>query len=298
MTDYKEHIEEEIWFSAVSQAELSKYDKDAAFSLFQKRVACKQHTGKTRWMRWLRYAAVFAIVAALSYSSFKGGEELVASTFNDIVIEAPRGARTHVVLPDGSVVYLNAESKISYSQGFGFKKRLVSLIGEGYFEVAHNEQLPFIVESGNLRVKVLGTKFNFRDYPADDEAVVSLLEGSVALNVLDSEENAICLTPNHHAVLDKKEGKLKVEDCLAVNAIQWTQDKLLLDGEPLADIVKRLERSYDVTFKIENKQLLDLHFYGDFSCRDQQLTEILDALSATGKIQYRMEGRHVILFQK
>lgn len=108
-------------------------------------------------------------------------------------MEAPLGSRTKLTLPDGTLVWLNAGSRITYSQGFGVGNRKIELIGEGYFEVKRNEEVPFLVKTNSLLVKVLGTKFNFRDYPDDAEAIVSLSEGKVALNnLLKKEKEAFC----------------------------------------------------------------------------------------------------------
>ena len=297
MTDNNGHIEQEIWFSAVDEQQLGRFDKDAAFARFQERVAAAQTFKPKRNLRWLSYAAAVALMVAVSYFSFKGGQNNVESAFGDIVVEAPQGSRTQMTLPDGTKVWLNAGSKISYTQGYSLVNRLVMLVGEGYFEVAHNEQLPFHVSSKDLQVSVLGTKFNFRDYSTDAEAIVSLAEGKVALNDLSHPgKETVYLTPNQRAVMDKQTGKISVEDYTASNAIQWTNGNLIFDGEPLIDIVKDLERSYNVEITISDKKLLTLRFYGNFVRQEQSLNEVLDALSATGKIHYKAEGKDITLY--
>lgn len=297
MTDNNGHIEQEIWFSAVDEQQLSRFDKDAAFARFQKRVSVAQNFQPKRHLRWLSYAAAVALMVAVSYFSFKGGQSNVESSFGEIVVEAPQGSRTQMTLPDGTKVWLNAGSKISYTQGYSLVNRLVTLVGEGYFEVAHNEQLPFRVSSKDLQVSVLGTKFNFRDYPTDAEAIVSLAEGKVALDDLShSGKETVYLTPNQRAVMNKQTGKISVEDYTVSNSIQWTNGNLIFDGEPLKDIIKDLERSYNVKITIADKSLLTLRFYGDFIRQEQSLNEVLDALSATGKINYKAEGRNITLY--
>lgn len=299
MTDQKEHIEEEIWFSSVSEEELSKYDKDAAFAAFQQRVAESQrHQPKTfvRRLGWLKYAAVVAAIVAVGFFSYKGGQSQIESAMGDIVIEAPQGSRTQMMLPDGTKVWLNAGSKISYSQGFSLVNRLIKLVGEGYFEVASNEQLPFSVASDNVAVKVLGTKFNFRDYPTDAEATVSLKEGSVAMNSPMHPADEQLLKPGQRATVDKQTGKIRVEEYEVANATQWTSGRLIFDGEPLQDIVKTLERSYNVKITIADGRLLTLRFHGDFLRQEQTLSEVLDAFAATGKIKYKREEKNITLY--
>lgn len=297
MTDNKVHIEE-LWFSSVSEEELAKYNKEAAFAAFQKRVreTGAQPKGKTHHIGWLKYAAAVAAIMSVGYFSFRGGQSNVESSFGDIVITTPQGSRTQLALPDGSKVWLNAGSTISYSQGFGHTTRLIRLIGEGYFEVARDEKLSFSVESDNMRVKVLGTKFNFRDYPTDAEATVSLAEGSVAMNSQKLPADDRLLKPGQRATVDKRTGLIHVENYEVANATQWTNGKLIFDGQPLPEIAKTLERSYNVKITIQDKNLLVLRFYGDFLRQEQTLSEVLDALAKTGKIRYEQKGKNVTLY--
>ena len=104
------HIEEEIWFSSVSEEELSKYDKDAAFAAFQNRVAEaeSQPRAVTRRLGWLKYAAAVAAVVAVGFFSYRGCQSQLETAMGDIVVEAPQGSRTQMTLPDGTKVWLNA----------------------------------------------------------------------------------------------------------------------------------------------------------------------------------------------
>lgn len=295
MTDYQQ---EEIWFSTVSKESLAKYDKDAAYAAFRKRVAEASEQPKAKKIRlgWLKYAAaVLVLLVSVGYLSYKGGQNEIQASFGDIVIATPQGSRTQLMLPDGSKVWLNAGSSIAYSQGFGYKDRLVRLIGEGYFEVAHNEKLPLSVESENVRVRVLGTKFDFRDYPTDAEAIVSLAEGSVSMCCHKNPGEDQLLKPGQRATVDKKSGRIHVESYEVANTIKWTNGRLLFNGEPLPQIAKTLERSYNVKINIKDKNLMTLRFYGDFIRQEQTLTEVLDALASTGKLSYERNGKNVTI---
>ena len=192
--------------------------------------------------------------------------------------------------------WLNAGSRITYSQGFGVGNRKIELIGEGYFEVKRNEEVPFLVKTNSLLVKVLGTKFNFRDYPDDAEAIVSLSEGKVALNNLLKKEKEAFLLPNERVVLNKKNGRMHVEYSTVSNALQWTNGYLFFDEELLPDVVKELERSYNVKIQIASDTLNTFRFYGNFVHREQNIQEVLEALSATRKIHYIIEGHNITLY--
>ena len=291
----------EIWFSAVSREAASVYDKDKAFENFRNRVESQKEIlstsrrGFSLSALW-RYAAVVAIIIAVGCISYWQGEVNVKDTFADISVEAPLGSKTKLYLPDGTLVWLNAGSRMTYSQGFGVDNRKVELEGEGYFEVKRNEKIPFFVKTKDLQLQVLGTKFNFRDYPEDHEVVVSLLEGKVGLNNLLREEKEAVLSPDERAVLNKANGLLTVESVTASNASQWTDGYLFFDEELLPDIAKELERSYNVKIHIANDSLKTFRFYGNFVRREQNIQEVLEALASKEKMQYKIEERNITIY--
>ena len=291
----------EIWFSAVSREAASVYDKDKAFENFRNRVESQKEIQSTSRRGFSlsalwRYAAVVAIIIAVGCISYWQGEVNVKDTFADISVEAPLGSKTKLYLPDGTLVWLNAGSRMTYSQGFGVDNRKVELEGEGYFEVKRNEKIPFFVKTKDLQLQVLGTKFNFRDYPEDHEVVVSLLEGKVGLNNLLREEKEAVLSPDERAVLNKANGLLTVESVTASNASQWTDGYLFFDEELLPDIAKEMERSYNVKIHIANDSLKTFRFYGNFVRREQNIQEVLEALASTEKMQYKIEERNITIY--
>ena len=291
----------EIWFSAVSREAASVYDKDKAFENFRNRVESQKEIQSTSRRGFSlsalwRYAAVVAIIIAVGCISYWQGEVNVKDTFADISVEAPLGSKTKLYLPDGTLVWLNAGSRMTYSQGFGVDNRKVELEGEGYFEVKRNEKIPFFVKTKDLQLQVLGTKFNFRDYPEDHEVVVSLLEGKVGLNNLLREEKEAVLSPDERPVLNKANGLLTVESVTASNASQWTDGYLFFDEELLPDIAKELERSYNVKIHIANDSLKTFRFYGNFVRREQNIQEVLEALASTEKMQYKIEERNITIY--
>lgn len=291
----------EIWFSAVSREAASIYNKGKAFETFKERVHSQKEEQKVNRKQFRlsilwRYAAVVALVVAVGCLSYWRGEVNVKDTFANISVEAPLGSKTKLYLPDGTLVWLNAGSRMTYSQGFGFDNRKVELEGEGYFEVKRNEKIPFYVMTKDLQLQVLGTKFNFRDYPEDHEVVVSLLEGKVELNNMLKKEKEAFLAPNERAILNKSNGLMTVESVTASNASQWTDGYLFFDEELLPDIVKELERSYNVKIHIANDSLNNFRFYGNFVRREQSIQEVLDALASTEKIHYKIEERNITIY--
>lgn len=296
---------QEVWFSAADTSQWEKYNKKEAFKEFQQRVAQaealqedapEEKSHPAVWRKWMRYAAVAVVVVAMTFLGYHRGEHKVKESFADILVEAPYGSRTKALLPDGTVVWLNSGSKLSYSQGYGLSDRKVSIKGEGYFEVKRNEALPFSVNSQSIRVNVLGTKFNFRDYPDDTEAEVILEKGSVKLDNLMKQSKSQMMIPGQKVVLDKKTGKMTTENYDASGASQWTEGIIVFKDAPLSEIAKRIERSYNVKVLLSGKDIGKYRFNGDFARQEQSLQEVLETLSATGKLHYKQQGKTVVIY--
>ena len=298
----KEHIEQEIWFSAINKNQLAKYDKKAAYEVFKKRVEKEKKIGNRTnigFRSWsMQIASVVLLLLTVSYFSYRGGLNTIKSQMGNMVVEAPQGSRSEVVLPDGSRVCLNAGSRMTYSKEFGYSSRTIELDGEGYFEVTRNERLAFNVKTNALSVKVLGTKFDVRDYSSDNDATVLLAEGSVALNIPNqAQSKQIVLTPGQSAVYQKESNSLKVMNADVDNGLEWTKGNLIFSGESLDRIVKDLQRNYNVKITVRDTTLYSLHFYGDFVRQEQSLKEVMEALAATGRMKYCVNEHHVIIYK-
>ena len=217
------------------------------------------------------------------------------NAFADIVIEAPVGARTCMYLPDGTQVWLNACSRLTYSQGFGINDRNLKLEGEGYFEVSRNEQLPFIIHTQEIDVTVLGTQFNFKNYADDSEASVSLLSGKVKLSNHLRQEETLYLQPNEKVTLNKLTGEMKTTCTQVQNSKIWTHDELFFDEELLVDIAKKLMRNYDVKIVVADS-LRDRRFYGSFKITGSTIEQVLGTISSTNRMKYKQEKGIYILY--
>ena len=290
--------EQEIWFSAEDNEILSRYDKEKAFEVFRERVAASSASNRHwRHLRvWMRYAAGLVIIGVLVLTAFFYSRNRMASRFAGVVIEAPRGGLAKLSLPDGSQVWLNSNSKIIYSQGFGITDRKLRLIGEGYFKVKRNQKLPFSISSGNLLIHDLGTQFIVRNYSSDAEAEITLTEGKVSFQDLRNIKTVYYLQPNQKAVIAKASGIVKLKNCDAVANSQCTTGQLIFDGQSMQYLIQALERSYNVKINVMNPAVMRCHFYGDFLRHDQSLNEVLRALSSTGKFRYRIQGNQVTIY--
>lgn len=289
--------DEELWVSSAVADDTQQYDVDQAFERFRKRTGLNQSGRQSyKWYRtWSVAAVAIVLLGLITVTAYWQGSRQIQSNFSDIVVEAPLGSKTKLTLPDGSTVWLNAGSKMIYSQGFGVSDRRLAFQGEGYFEVEKNDEMPFLVQTHDVNVIVVGTKFNFRNYPEDEEAVVELLEGKVALENQLKEESVRYLSPNEKMVLHKATGKMDITSAKVKEATLWTENILLFDEDLLPDIVRELERSYHVQIEIENEDLKQTRFYGQFNQLEQNIYDVLDMLSETGKLKYHEEGKVIYL---
>lgn len=289
--------DEELWVSSAVADDTQQYDVDQAFERFRKRTGLNQSGRQSyKWYRtWSVAAVAIVLLGLITVTAYWQGSRQIQSNFSDIVVEAPLGSKTKLTLPDGSTVWLNAGSKMIYSQGFGVSDRRLAFQGEGYFEVEKNDEMPFLVQTHDVNVTVVGTKFNFRNYPEDEEAVVELLEGKVALENQLKEESVRYLSPNEKMVLHKATGKMDITSAKVKEATLWTENILLFDEDLLPDIVRELERSYHVQIEIENEDLKQTRFYGQFNQLEQNIYEVLDMLVETGRLEYQEKDKVIYL---
>lgn len=289
--------DEELWVSSAVADDTQQYDVDQAFERFRKRTGLDQSGRQSyKWYRtWSVAAVAIVLLGLITVTAYWQGSRQIQSNFSDIVVEAPLGSKTKLTLPDGSTVWLNAGSKMVYSQGFGVSDRRLAFQGEGYFEVEKNDEMPFLVQTHDVNVTVVGTKFNFRNYPEDEEAVVELLEGKVALENQLKEEAVRYLSPNEKMVLHKATGEMDITSAKVKEATLWTENILLFDEDLLPDIVRELERSYHVQIEIENEDLKQARFYGQFNQLEQNIYEVLDMLVETGRLEYQEKDKVIYL---
>ncbi|MCR4860182.1 MAG: DUF4974 domain-containing protein [Bacteroidales bacterium] len=288
----------EVWTAVRAESAAGEFDADKAYRRFRQRARqyARRNKPRSRFVFLGQLAAAAAVLALVVFFSYRRGEKQVRDAFADIVIEAPLSSQSRIVLPDSTEVWMNAGSRLVYSQGFGLTDRRLKMSGECFFSVMKNPEMPFVVSTPTLQVRVLGTRFNFRSYPDDDEAVIALEEGSVSLKNMVREETERILSPNQKAILNNRTGHLRIERTQADNHSSWVQGHLFFNDELLVDIVKELRRNYDVEIEIRSEALLGQRFYGGFDRKDLSIDEILDRFSATGNIHYRKEGSKIVLY--
>lgn len=201
-------------------------------------------------------------------------------------ITTPRGGQYQIVLADGSRVWLNAESSLRFPTAFAGKQRKVELTGEGYFEVAHNEQQPFVVQRGDAEVQVLGTHFNVNGYTDEPSLKVTLLQGRVRVK---KNDQLVYLNPGQQAVVQGGQQSIKVDyDVDTEEVTAWKNGLFVFNNTPLETIMKQLERWYDVEVMYQGTVPQD-RFNGSIS-RDNNLSEVLKVLEYSN-IKFSVQGK-------
>lgn len=266
--------------------------------------------------RVLPYAAIFIMAFILAWLlkpiSHPQQANLPVDKVNYYKIKVPYGSKTTIELPDSSHVVLNSGSTLEYPDRFGETERTVYLHGEGYFDVARNKHKPFYVKTDDVTIKVLGTQFNVKSYPGEDIMETVLVSGSVeilpnhvAFNNGNREYKRIFLKPNEKAVFVRDEfsvvseqpEKVALKPILKATIaeqktektetdIAWKSDVLILSNEPFIEIVKKLERWFNVKITLEDKTLGDVRFSARF--QGESIADVLHALSYTQPFSYEI----------
>jgi len=198
-------------------------------------------------------------------------------------------------LPDGTKVYLNNGSQLKYPQKFTGKSRGVVLIGEGYFEVAHNPDKPFYVHAGKLRIKAVGTKFNVMAYPGEEVIATTLVEGKVIVeqNTAGKKEKPICdMIPGQHVSYNITTSNITSSRGDTEKYTAWKEGKFIFKNEPIVHVAERLSRMYNVDIEIAD-DIRDYTYTVTFM--DEPLIQILDLMEIATPIKYNALPRKKLL---
>ena len=207
---------------------------------------------------------------------------------------SPKGSISEMILPDGSVIYLNSDSRIEYSME-GNKKgiREVFLTGEAWFDVAKNKKKPFIVHTPVYDVTVTGTQFNVKSYLSDEEITTTLEKGQVVINSNNKFKlkEDVVLKPGEQVVLNKVSRELTIKEVNTKWFTSWKDNKLIFVNMKLKDLEVLLERKYGVDIEVKNKDILNLHFDG--TIKNESILEILEVIKKALPINYKIVGQHI-----
>ncbi|MBX2924982.1 MAG: DUF4974 domain-containing protein [Chitinophagaceae bacterium] len=319
----KEHIEELKAIVLLTSRSVKDVEMHTQLEKLKERISYHDENRQASPVKkpvtvWWKAAAVFAgiFLAGILIRYYFSG------SFNPAVTKAvsfttQKTERKSFVLPDGSKVILNAESRILLADHFNEKDRMVELSGEAFFDVAHDASRPFVVKTDKMDVKVLGTAFNVRAYDGDEISETSLIRGSIELS-LKEENRKITLRPNEKYLLragnNAPEVKKPVEESAllqttasgllpvrvskedtAIVEVSWTEDKLVFVDESFEQLAKQLSRWYGMSIEIVDPELKHVLYTASF--RNEKVEDVLAALQFTKAFNFEIKNNTIMIYK-
>ncbi|TXJ28838.1 MAG: DUF4974 domain-containing protein [Chitinophagaceae bacterium] len=280
----------------------------------------KPRRGIYRVIGWVSAVAAACVLGWYAYCYFPFASEDVNTAQAQNTVSTKKGSKSKIQLPDGTQVWLNADSKITYNENFQDKLREVQLSGEAFFDVVRDESRPFIIHTNVIDVKVLGTAFNVRSYADEKNTETSLIRGSVEITLRNNPDKKIILKPNDKLIVDNTEAKAETASAdiapdkhrsnrsslLTLRKVSfkenesgaletlWVKNKLAFDKEPMEDIALKIERWYDVKVIMPDDRIRKTEYSGIFE--NENLEQLMEALQLTGNFHYRINKKEVTIW--
>lgn len=249
--------------------------------------------------QWVRVAAILL----LSFMGAFGADQLLPSTIEEISVRAPmmvsvdnpKGRKSLLKLPDGTVVHLSHESSLLFPEYFTGAVRRVELNGEAFFDVAHNDSIPFQVVADGVQLDVLGTSFNVKASIREFNTQVSLVTGSLQVNLLDShsENKNHLLIPGEQFSLDRKSGTYSVGSFNVEATIAWKEGILIFKDTGMLEFFEQLEKWYGVNIQLFGSPQKEWQMNGRYD--NEMLEDILVGLQFVYPIEYQIKGKNVTI---
>lgn len=283
-------------------AVMEKIDVDKSLTDFKARLANRKKETQTekavnkRRIGRRRAVAIAAISVGILFGIGITGMKIAGKLSQDFAVMTQSGERAKVILPDGTNVWLNTDSKIDYHTSLFSSKRKVNLSGEAYFEVTKDKHSPFIVNSKDIYTEVLGTKFNIRANPDDEWVTTTLLEGSVLVTAAGI--NNVKMKPEQQLKVNTRTRKAQLSACPgADDYIGWVQGKLHFKEATLKEIADVLAKYYKVNITFTDEKLQEQKFTCDFDLSDS-IHQIFSLLSLTNKFDYQISNKDIIISER
>lgn len=269
--------------------------------------------GRFRKIAWSIAAALILTVGCVVV--YRQLTDIDTIDHSENILTTKKGSKSNLVLPDGTKVSLNSDTRLSYNQSFGKQVREVTLEGEAYFEVVKDAQHPFIVHTNAMDIKVLGTVFNVRAYHNEKNTQTTLLEGSVEV-ILNkrNERNLVVLKPHEKIVVNNDPGhaaplkadeapvadisvmtiKTNLEDS-SILETDWTKNKLAFDQIRYSEVFPELERWYGVTITVKDSSILTRKISGIYE--NESLSDVMESLKLATGFRYTIDGNHLKIYK-
>jgi len=278
--------------------EIQSVNVDNAFNKVSYRINHRYKISRT--ITWITRVAAVLTLPLLAFTIWNltvqnNSLKLAENSISWQEIQSPPGIRSHVTLPDGSDLWLNADSKIRYCIPFISENRKVDLSGEAFLHVVKNEDAPFIVNTGSTEVRVLGTQFNVKAYPEEKHIEVALKEGSVEFYYVEGDCKNITteMIPNDYLVFNKEDCEVSKENKKIDKYISWHQNILIFENTPMSEVATMIERWYGVKINILDDEINHYHFNG--TIENETIQDVMQILKMTLAISYTVDYKTITI---
>jgi len=278
------------WALMSSTQKMPDYEIEKSYKKLNSRISTK-HGFHRIGPTYLRYAAAIVLLVSLSSIMFYLGRRDTQNLVSELKytsVVADKGQISKVILPDSSIVWINSGTTLTYDNNFSQNNRNLSLKGQAFFQVRKNKHLPLIVTSGDLQVKVLGTQFDVKAYPEDEEIKVTLESGEVEL--LNSKDKSFVykMTPGQMASYDNQSNKVEIKTVVSQNYSSWKNGELIFIDTPMAEVIKSLQRKFDIEIEVGHASVYRSVFNANF--KNESMKEILDYIQFSCHVNYTIKS--------
>lgn len=247
---------------------------------------------RKRWVLFSRIAAIFILAASVTLGLFLiSNDSSITMAYTEN--RACKGEKKQIQLADGTKITLNSETSLRIPDNFNQRERIIEMSGEGFFEVAHNPEKPFIIKSGEAQVQVLGTSFDLKSYAEDDYIKLTVSTGKVRVNV-PPQDLQLTVSKNEHLSISKIDGEVRKETIHENNYTKWMQGSLYFNKEPIREVIKAINRTYDRKVIL---RCLDCERVISGTHDNTTIEAIVNAICFTTGLHYRMEGENIIIYE-
>ena len=309
------------WYLSGTSSMISAEETDKALEVVKQSLRESKARRLRPFWNLSRMAAswlIFFIIGGLAHRLFMTPSPEMVDQHSTTTITSPQGSNTLIDLPDGTKVWLNAGSKISYGNSYGISARDVELTGEAYFDVKTNRNMPFVVITSDVVVKALGTRFNVKAYPEEETITATLEEGRIVLTSLHdlSLKESVLIKPKEMVTYyknnkiieadtkDKIDEKVKSEpekgkmleivpNIKTELVTSWKDETWIIESQPLGYLIPILERRYDIIIILESDEIMKYKFTGKI--QKETIEQIMSAFGLSAPINYRIEKNKITL---
>ena len=277
------------WALLNSERQMSAYQVEELYLSFQQQLNLRKRSFKLNAYSYFKYAAIVFIVIgllALFFNFQKDGHSLNGSRLFYTSVVAEDGQRSKIILPDSSVVWLNSGTQLTYNNNFGNTNREIKLTGQAFFQVTKNIDLPLIVSCDDLKVKVLGTRFDVNAYSNSESISVALQSGSVELLHSKKESFQYKLVPGEVAQYNIHSGKVVIKKSNSSHFTAWTDGILYFNDSPMKEVFAQLERKYNIDIEVNNTKIYSSVFTA--TIKNESLEDIFKSIGYSCSVRYKI----------